>query len=71
MTTYQAFEPKYRQLCIKLDKIAPRYDLGQDALKVLFTPAEFYKELKDKIRGAQRRIFLSTLYIGKEEHELV
>jgi phosphatidylserine/phosphatidylglycerophosphate/cardiolipin synthase-like enzyme len=26
---------------------------------------------QDKIRGANRRIYLSTLYIGKTEHELI
>jgi CDP-diacylglycerol---glycerol-3-phosphate 3-phosphatidyltransferase len=27
--------------------------------------------IKDKIRNARRRIFLSTLYIGKTEHEFI
>ncbi|KAI9807290.1 MAG: CDP-diacylglycerol--glycerol-3-phosphate 3-phosphatidyltransferase [Piccolia ochrophora] len=40
-------------------------------IKILQTPSEFYEVLKSKIRNAQERIFLSTLYIGREEHELI
>ncbi|OBT48332.1 hypothetical protein VE00_01185 [Pseudogymnoascus sp. WSF 3629] len=55
----------------ELDKIAPRFDIRGDQVKVLRTPSEFYETLKDKIRKAEKHIFLSTLYIGKTEHELI
>lgn len=55
----------------ELDKIAPRIDIRADQIKVLEGPKEFYETLKAKIRGAKRRIYLSTLYIGKSEHELI
>ncbi|MCJ1339377.1 CDP-diacylglycerol--glycerol-3-phosphate 3-phosphatidyltransferase [Bachmanniomyces sp. S44760] len=55
----------------ELDRIAPRIDIKADQVKVLETPAEFYDTLKDCIRGAKKRIYLSTLYIGRTEHELV
>lgn len=70
-TPGQGFDPVYRQLCIKLDKLAPRIDLPAGSIQILSDPKEFYCTLKNKIEGAQRRIFLSTLYIGKSEHELV
>ncbi len=55
----------------ELDRIAPSFKINGSQVKVLETPAEFYETLKAKIRNAERRIFLSTLYIGKSETELV
>ena len=55
----------------ELDQIAPRIDIRADQVRVLRTPEEFYETLKHKIRGAKKRIYLSTLYIGKSENELV
>lgn len=55
----------------ELDKIAPRYDIHGSQIQVLRTPVEFYETLKSKIAKAKRRVFLSTLYIGKSEHELI
>lgn len=40
-------------------------------VRIIKTPAEFYATLKEKIGGARERVFLATLYIGKEEDELV
>lgn len=55
----------------ELDRIAPSFDVRGGDVKIIKTPAEFYETLKGKIRGAERRVFLSTLYIGKSEQELV
>jgi phosphatidylserine/phosphatidylglycerophosphate/cardiolipin synthase-like enzyme len=55
----------------ELDRIAPSFRINGSQIRVLQSPAEFYETLKDKIRNAERRIFLSTLYIGKSERELV
>lgn len=55
----------------ELDRIAPRIDIRADQIKVLQGPEQFYETLKSKIRGAKRRIYLSTLYIGKSEYELI
>lgn len=65
------FDAKLRQLTIQLDKLAPRFNLPEGSVKILREPAEFYAVLRHKIRNAERRIFLSTLYIGNAEHELV
>ncbi|KAF1957261.1 CDP-diacylglycerol-glycerol-3-phosphate 3-phosphatidyltransferas-like protein [Byssothecium circinans] len=54
-----------------LDKIAPRFEVQPDQVEILKSPAEFYETLKSKISKAQSRIYLSTLYIGKTEHELI
>lgn len=55
----------------ELDRIAPSFRVNGSQIQVLQTPAEFYETLKEKIRSAEKRIFLSTLYIGKSEKELV
>ncbi|KAF1972224.1 hypothetical protein BU23DRAFT_555259 [Bimuria novae-zelandiae CBS 107.79] len=54
-----------------LDKIAPRFELQPEQIEILKSPAEFYETLKDKISKAKSRVYLSTLYIGKTEHELI
>ena len=58
-------------LTADLDRLAPRIDINADQIDVLDGPKEFYETLKTKIRAAKRRIYLSTLYIGKTEEELV
>ncbi|KAF7561016.1 hypothetical protein G7046_g3121 [Stylonectria norvegica] len=55
----------------ELDRLAPSFDVRGDQIRIIQTPAEFYETLKDRIRHARRRIFLSTLYIGKSERELI
>ncbi|KAG9236634.1 CDP-diacylglycerol-glycerol-3-phosphate 3-phosphatidyltransferas-like protein [Amylocarpus encephaloides] len=55
----------------ELDKIAPKFEIQGSQIQVLRTPSEFYETLKTKILAAEDRIFLSTLYIGKTEHELI
>ncbi|KAH7136420.1 hypothetical protein EDB81DRAFT_657224 [Dactylonectria macrodidyma] len=55
----------------ELDRLAPSFDVRGDQIRIIQTPAEFYETLKDRIRNARNRIFLSTLYIGKSEKELI
>ncbi|KAI4179847.1 MAG: hypothetical protein L6R41_007603, partial [Letrouitia leprolyta] len=55
----------------QLDQSVPRIEIRADQIEVLEGPKEFYETLKERIRTAKRRIYLSTLYIGKTEHELV
>ena len=55
----------------ELDRLAPRIDIRADQVSILEGPVDFYETLKRKIRGAKRRIYLSTLYIGRSEHELI
>ncbi|GAA6041561.1 hypothetical protein JCM8097_004265 [Rhodosporidiobolus ruineniae] len=44
---------------------------GAEHVHVLYEPSQFYQTLLDRIRTAQRRIFIASLYVGKEETELV
>ncbi|MCJ1237801.1 CDP-diacylglycerol--glycerol-3-phosphate 3-phosphatidyltransferase [Varicellaria rhodocarpa] len=55
----------------QLDRLGPRIDVKADQIKIIDGPAEFYTLLKEKILKAKHRIFLSTLYVGKSEVELV
>lgn len=55
----------------ELDKLAPSFPIHGSQVRILQTPAEFYDTLKDRIGRAERRIFLSTLYVGKSERELI
>ncbi|KKA21881.1 CDP-diacylglycerol--glycerol-3-phosphate 3-phosphatidyltransferase [Rasamsonia emersonii CBS 393.64] len=58
-------------LTVELDRIAPRFEVPASKITILDSPSSFYQTLKDKIKNAKRRIYLSTLYIGKTEFELV
>ncbi|MCJ1275618.1 CDP-diacylglycerol--glycerol-3-phosphate 3-phosphatidyltransferase [Puttea exsequens] len=58
-------------LTTDLDRLAPRIDINADQIQILDGPKDFYETLKNKIRGAKRRIYLSTLYVGKTEKELI
>ncbi|EEH16639.2 hypothetical protein PABG_06726 [Paracoccidioides brasiliensis Pb03] len=58
-------------ITVELDNIAPRFEIQASQINILDSPTAFYEALKDKIRNAKRRIYLSTLYIGKTEYELI
>ncbi|KAI1632226.1 hypothetical protein F4809DRAFT_656670 [Biscogniauxia mediterranea] len=55
----------------ELDKIAPSFKMNGSQIQIIKTPADFYDTLKARIRNAKKRIFLSTLYIGKSEKDLI
>ncbi|OTA67973.1 hypothetical protein K449DRAFT_324171 [Hypoxylon sp. EC38] len=55
----------------ELDKIAPSFKISGSQIHIIKTPSDFYETLKARIRSAKKRIFLSTLYIGKSEKELI
>ncbi|KAL4768291.1 hypothetical protein BDW60DRAFT_225883 [Aspergillus nidulans var. acristatus] len=55
----------------ELDRISPCFEISASRISILDSPASFYTTLKKKIRKARKRIFLSTLYIGKTEYELI
>ncbi|KAK6584425.1 hypothetical protein PZA11_002649 [Diplocarpon coronariae] len=55
----------------ELDRITLKFQIWGSQIDVLRSPSEFYETLKGKILGAENQIFLSTLYIGKTEHELI
>lgn len=55
----------------ELDKLAPRFEIHANQIRILRAPTEFYETLKERILKAEKRVFLSTLYIGKTEHDLI
>ncbi|KAL2754883.1 hypothetical protein ACRALDRAFT_1035425 [Sodiomyces alcalophilus JCM 7366] len=55
----------------ELDRIAPSFDIDGSQIHIIRSPADFYETLKERIRNARERIFLSTLYIGRTEKELI
>ena len=63
--------PVLTSLTAELDRLAPRIDLHASQISILDTPAAFHATLLDKLRHANSRIYLSTLYIGPTEHALV
>ncbi|KAI5790124.1 hypothetical protein EDC01DRAFT_657629 [Geopyxis carbonaria] len=58
-------------LTSELDKLAPRFEVEPNKIHIIRSPSDFYSTLKERIQNAKKRIFLSTLYIGKTEHELI
>ncbi|XP_006459614.1 hypothetical protein AGABI2DRAFT_184234 [Agaricus bisporus var. bisporus H97] len=49
----------------------PAFSLQPTHVRVLYQPAEFYSLLLEMIKRAEHRIFLSSLYIGSEESEIL
>jgi len=66
-----SLHPSIDDLTKKLDSLAPRFELQVGEITILTTPEEFYATLRKKILGAKKRVYLSSLYVGKEEKELV
>ncbi|EJU00697.1 hypothetical protein DACRYDRAFT_89660 [Dacryopinax primogenitus] len=52
-------------------KAHPTFSLSSKDVTILSEPRQFYKALLDMVKRARRRIFLSSLYIGTEETELI
>ncbi|KAG5366529.1 CDP-diacylglycerol--glycerol-3-phosphate 3-phosphatidyltransferase [Yarrowia sp. B02] len=55
----------------QIEATVPKFAVDKGQIQVLYDPEEFYDQLKQKILSAKERVFLSTLYVGKEETELV
>ncbi|KAH9079299.1 hypothetical protein EDB83DRAFT_2341851 [Lactarius deliciosus] len=63
--------PNIQNFASSLAQTQPHFSLSPENIQILSTPAEFYTQLIDLIRGAERRIFISSLYIGSAETELI
>ena len=44
---------------------------NSNSIKLLYRPNDFYQTLLKNILSAKQRIFLTSLYLGKHEHELI
>ncbi|PWZ03120.1 hypothetical protein BCV70DRAFT_197354 [Testicularia cyperi] len=58
-----------RKLAMELG--LPVFRASGEQLQIIEEPSHFYSTLKHEIALAQSRIFLASLYIGKEETELI
>ncbi|TFK69949.1 CDP-diacylglycerol-glycerol-3-phosphate 3-phosphatidyltransferase [Pluteus cervinus] len=66
-----SFHPIVREFTEKLAKKQPAFAVSAERISVLSEPSEFYSLLLSMIERAQKRIFISSLYIGSEESALV
>ncbi|KAJ7016943.1 hypothetical protein C8F04DRAFT_1158612 [Mycena alexandri] len=55
----------------KLKPEQPKFAVSPDDIRILSTPAQFYSNLLDMIHRAEKRIIISSLYLGSSESELV
>ncbi|EKM55253.1 uncharacterized protein PHACADRAFT_143344 [Phanerochaete carnosa HHB-10118-sp] len=66
-----SLDPMISGFVTKLAEKQPCYSAAASSIRIIQRPAEFYQCLLDMIRRAEHRIFLSSLYIGSEEAELI
>lgn len=71
LSNYMTFSPLIRGTIQQLDAIAPRFELRKGQIEIITHPVTFYELLKKKISNAENRVFLSSLYIGKHQNELI
>ncbi|KAH8106954.1 hypothetical protein BXZ70DRAFT_997834 [Cristinia sonorae] len=64
-------DPAIRDYVHKLAEYQPCFAMSSSNVKILRQPTQFYQQLLDMIRRARKRIFISSLYVGSEEVELV
>ncbi|KIJ69206.1 hypothetical protein HYDPIDRAFT_172657 [Hydnomerulius pinastri MD-312] len=64
-------DPSIRDFATSLALKQPCLPLSSKDVHVLHEPSKFYSKLLEIIRRARRRIFLSSLYIGSSESELL
>ncbi|KDR68583.1 hypothetical protein GALMADRAFT_1036264 [Galerina marginata CBS 339.88] len=69
--TTTSLDPSIRGFTAELVKTQPVFQAPTSAIRILVGPSQFYATLLDIILKAERRIFISSLYIGSEEEELI
>ncbi|GAA6025151.1 hypothetical protein JCM11491_000233, partial [Sporobolomyces phaffii] len=67
----QVRHPAFADLEDRLGPLPCFRTRAEHCVKVLYEPREFYARLLHKIRNATKRVFIASLYVGKEETELV
>ncbi|KAI0362536.1 hypothetical protein OH77DRAFT_1388512 [Trametes cingulata] len=66
-----SFDPTIRQFLVKLAEHQPCFSMNSSHVSILHEPQLFYQKLLNMIRTARHRVFLSSLYIGAEDVELI
>ncbi|EGN95719.1 hypothetical protein SERLA73DRAFT_113405 [Serpula lacrymans var. lacrymans S7.3] len=69
--TTSRLDPTIRDFASSLAAKQPCFSLPSQSVRVLSEPADFYRSLLNIILRARKRIFLSSLYIGSSENELI
>ncbi|KIY51771.1 hypothetical protein FISHEDRAFT_18639, partial [Fistulina hepatica ATCC 64428] len=67
----QSFHPHIRDLVGYLRLKQPGFAVRPENIDILYRPSQFYTRLLEMIRTAENKIFISSLYIGSEETELL
>ncbi|KDE02390.1 hypothetical protein MVLG_07049 [Microbotryum lychnidis-dioicae p1A1 Lamole] len=65
-----ARHPAFEDLSIELQDL-PEFPTRAEQVRILNEPSQFYQTLLHHISLAKHRIFIASLYVGKEEHQLV
>ncbi|ANZ74227.1 BA75_01613T0 [Komagataella pastoris] len=65
------FSSQLRPLLNQLDSNLPAFNLNAKDLDIITHPQDFYTTLLDRIDNAKERIFLTSLYLGKDQTELL
>lgn len=65
------FDLKLETIIQQLNALVPRFPMSGREIEIIKEPSAFYDVLKKKILSAQSNIFLSSLYIGRHQNELV
>jgi len=63
--------PAFESLITSLSSTQPCFGARGDEIGLIVSPEQFRTGLLEMIKRARRRIIISSLYIGAEEHELV
>ncbi len=71
LPNYNSFNPLLGATMHQLDSLAPRFEIQGSQIVILDDPAIFYQTLKKKITRAKTRVFLSSLYIGRYQDDLI
>ncbi|KAI0665236.1 hypothetical protein C8Q70DRAFT_904383 [Cubamyces menziesii] len=66
-----SFDPSIRQFLVKLAEHQPCFAMKSSDVSILHEPRLFYQTLLNMIRRAKHRLFISSLYIGSEDIELI
>ncbi|KZT23964.1 hypothetical protein NEOLEDRAFT_1068461 [Neolentinus lepideus HHB14362 ss-1] len=69
--TTSVLNSSVKNIATKLAERQPCFAMSPDNIQVLLAPKDFYSKLLFMIRRARKRIFLSSLYIGADESELI
>ncbi|KAI0256582.1 hypothetical protein BJV78DRAFT_1117023 [Lactifluus subvellereus] len=69
--SHLAQSPTIQNFASSLAQTQPYFSLSSEKIHILSNPADFYAKLIDLIRGAEKRIFISSLYVGSTETRLI